>query len=162
MRSFINIVEGAFDSNRFWFNPKTGESRAVPRTHAMAVWDDPADYGVDPLEAELMADYFAGDIEDPPTENVTSDDDESTVMIRLAIQNGWVRIAGIEPPYWPIPVVQAQTMADARKAARWMVDQGLVADALKVDVGVDDPKQFQTLKGRAIDQFLRGVRVNRA
>lgn len=163
MRDLLLIMREAISPsrrNRYWLNARTGEVVPAPDTHAIAVWKNPAMFGLDPDEMEQIGQYMAGDLDRPPSPNVSELDDDNTVAVRLALQKGWVRIAGVEPPHWMEPVVQAADAALAARGARWMAKEGLITDDLKVEIGYDDHARYADLSGDALDMFLKRGIVN--
>jgi hypothetical protein len=141
----------AFEGRRWWYNTNTGQVIEVDKAHGDVVLSSPETFGISAREMEKLKAHFS-----------TGGDVSHWEMARYTAQaKGWVRIgAGGEGYDSDEPYLYAASVQMAQKGVAWMVSQGIVVDAVGVeierpDIPVPGHGWYQNLVGEDIDLFIK-------
>lgn len=109
-------------------------------------------FGVTDQDRQAITDRWAGD---PFAMDRIADD-----IVYLAMTRGWVRAGNGELDGLDAPFAYGASFRHVQRAARWMAENGVVVDALNIEImDQDNPSlsngDFYQLRGASLDRFLR-------
>ena len=132
---------------KFWYNAKTGESRPVNDRnlhdyHYDFVENDPESFGLSTKKAARM---------------------DSEKLLISAMKNHWVRANAPGADGREYAVVHGGNLEDVRKCVNWMIDKGMIADSLYVEIMSSKPTLanfYDLTDWNAIKRFARSGSIN--